>query len=65
MGTYRVVHHDPLRENFWWVLALVALAAALLLAPGGRLVGHPPDMADQGSATADYRNWRPTGPLAY
>lgn len=65
MKSCRVGHQDGRGENFWWVLALVVLAAALLLAPGGRLTEGPGDAPKQGSATADYRNWRPGGPFAY
>lgn len=64
MKTCWVIHHDGTREHLWWILALVVLAAILLLSPGSRLTEQFQDLPKQGSATADYRSWRPTGLFA-
>jgi len=61
----RGTHHGVTPNMFWWVLALLALGASLMLGPAGRLAERSQDFGAQGPATTDYRNWRPVGLFAY
>jgi len=56
--------HRGMRENLWWVLALVAFTAALLFGPGSWLAGQPGGGGTQRPGPTDPRSWRLTGPLA-
>jgi hypothetical protein len=54
-----------MRENFWWILAVVALAATLLFGPGGRSQKTPGLPRMQDSGPTDPSSWRPRPPFQY
>ena len=54
-----------MRENFWWILAFLALAAALLFGPGGHYQKTPGLPGTQDSGPTDPNSWRPRPPFHY
>ena len=52
-----------IRQNFWWILLLVALAAALLFGPAAHYQKPPGDSGKQNSRPTDPWDWKPTRPL--
>ena len=54
-----------MRENFWWILAFLALAAALLFGPAGHSPRESGGPGAQNSGPAEPWSGRPRPPFQY
>ncbi len=52
-----------LRENFWWYMAILALAAALLLGSVGKVQKYSGENGRQEADPTEYWNMWPTRPV--